>query len=170
MSPEAPRRLPAVDDEQVRATTTIEAAADDVFAVLADPTTHASVDGTGWVSGALDREALTHVGQVFRMAMFHPGHPDGHYEIANLVIACERPTAIAWKPGVEPGGSAETTYGGWTWRYDLEPLGPGEWRTTLTYYWSGATDGARRVLDFPPFPLAHLEHSLDHLAALVRDR
>ena len=32
---------------------------------------------------AVDR--ITAAGQVFRMAMYHPNHPDKDYEIANLV-------------------------------------------------------------------------------------
>jgi len=46
-----------------------------VFAVLADPAAHAAIDGTGWVQEAADRAPLTEVGQVFRMDMYHPGHP-----------------------------------------------------------------------------------------------
>ena len=67
------------------ATTTIEAAPDAVFAVLADPATHADIDGTGWVRSSLDAAPLTGTGQVFRMAMFHENHPDKDYEMANRV-------------------------------------------------------------------------------------
>jgi uncharacterized protein YndB with AHSA1/START domain len=38
-----------VDQENVRATLTVAAPAARVFALLADPTTHSAVDGTGWV-------------------------------------------------------------------------------------------------------------------------
>ena len=36
-------------EETVSATTTISASAETVFAVLADPSQHAAIDGTGWV-------------------------------------------------------------------------------------------------------------------------
>ncbi|MGP9022878.1 hypothetical protein ACT1U9_31305 [Streptomyces sp. BR1] len=38
-----------MDQENVSATLTLTASAARVFAVLADPTTHAAIDGTGWV-------------------------------------------------------------------------------------------------------------------------
>ena len=43
-----------MEAERVTASTTIEAAPEPVFAVLADPSAHADVDGTGWVRGSLD--------------------------------------------------------------------------------------------------------------------
>ncbi|MEK6439214.1 hypothetical protein [Pseudonocardia sp. T1-2H] len=71
--------------EALSVTTTVPAPTDAVFAVLADPASHAAIDGTGWVCGPLDGERLTRPGQVFRMGMYHPNHPDGRYEIANQV-------------------------------------------------------------------------------------
>ena len=50
---------------------TVNSPADTVFAVLADPTTHEAIDGTGWVRQPLDRKPLSEVGQVFRMGMHH---------------------------------------------------------------------------------------------------
>jgi uncharacterized protein YndB with AHSA1/START domain len=38
-----------VDREMVSATLTVAVPAARVFAVLADPTSHAAIDGTGWV-------------------------------------------------------------------------------------------------------------------------
>src|SRR5271165_3608566 len=69
--------------ETVSATISINAPAETVFAVLADPATHAEIDGTGWVRESLDGARLTEVGQIFRMAMYHDNHPDGRYEMAN---------------------------------------------------------------------------------------
>ena len=66
-------------EESIKATATVDAAAEDVFAVLADPSTHAAIDGTGWVREALADDKLSHPGQIFRVAMYHPNHPDGHY-------------------------------------------------------------------------------------------
>jgi hypothetical protein len=71
-------------DEAVSATTVINAPAKDIFAVLADPVKHASIDGTGWVCEAVDSQPLTAAGQVFRMVMYHSGHPDGNYQMAHL--------------------------------------------------------------------------------------
>ncbi len=63
---------PTADQEKVSATLTVAAPASRVFAVLADPTTHAAIDGTGWVQESADRAPLTEAGQIFRMDMHHP--------------------------------------------------------------------------------------------------
>src|ERR1700728_3912363 len=42
------RRPAIMTDETVSATTTISTSAEAVFAVLADPSQHAAIDGTGW--------------------------------------------------------------------------------------------------------------------------
>src|SRR5438045_7908325 len=78
-------RLTGMETERATASTTIEAAPEAVFAVLADPSAHADIDGTGWVREFLDSDRITAAGQVFRMAMYHPNHPDKDYKIANLV-------------------------------------------------------------------------------------
>ena len=43
-----------MSDETLSATRTINASAEAVFAVLANPTTHQAIDGTGWVRESLD--------------------------------------------------------------------------------------------------------------------
>jgi hypothetical protein len=63
-------------EETVSATTTISASAETVFAVLADPSRHAAVDGTGRVRDSLDGQRLTGSGQIFRITMYHENHPD----------------------------------------------------------------------------------------------
>jgi uncharacterized protein YndB with AHSA1/START domain len=85
--------------EPVSATATISASAETVFAVLADPSRHAAVNGTGRVRDSLDGQRLTGSGQIFRITMYHENHPDGSYEMANLVRAFEPPRVISWKPG-----------------------------------------------------------------------
>lgn len=153
-------------DESRSATTIIHASAEVIFAVLADPAKHAAIDGTGWVLEPLDSTPLTAVGQVFRIAMYHPNHRDGNYQMANLVEIFDPPSAIAWKPGqdTEDGG---LRFGGWVWRYDLTPLGPSETKVTLSYDWSAVSDPVRQRIGFPPFPADHLGNSLAHLAELA---
>jgi hypothetical protein len=67
-----------VADDTVSATMIITAPAEAIFAVLADPTRHSAIDGTGWVREAQDSQLLTAAGQVFRIEMYHPNHPDGN--------------------------------------------------------------------------------------------
>jgi hypothetical protein len=153
--------------EQMTAVIMIDAAPNAVFAVLADPTAHAAIDGTGWVREPLDRAPLTETGQIFRMGMYHENHPDKHYEIANRVEVVEPPQTIAWKPGQESPETGIVEFGGWTWRYDLEATGPSQTAVTLTYDWSAATPEARGIIQFPPFGVDHLERSLQHLSDLA---
>ncbi len=153
-------------DDTVNATTVIDASAEAVFAVLADPAKHAAIDGTGWVRGSLDDQPLTAAGQIFRMSMYHPNHPDGHYRMANRVQLFDPPRTVSWEPGNE-AGDGTLSFPGWTWRYDLTPAGSAGTMITLTYDWSAVPDSIREQIGFPPFPPEHLSNSLAHLKELV---
>jgi uncharacterized protein YndB with AHSA1/START domain len=152
--------------EILRATTTINAPAEAVFAVLANPARHAAIDGTGWVQAPLDPELIQASGQVFRMAMYHPNHPNGHYEMFNRVEVFDPPHAISWKPGYDTG-DGKVRFGGWAWCYNLAESEPSQTEVTLTYDWSAVPEDTRRQGNFPPFSPDHLDNSLDHLAQLV---
>lgn len=153
--------------ESVSATTTIRASAEAVFAVLSDPSRHAGVDGTGWVTGSLESQPITRRGQVFWMAMYHRDHPNGSYQTANEVIAFEHTRVISWRTGYLDQESGELAFGGWWWRYDLKPVGPGQTEVTLTYDWSAVGPGPREYLTFPPFPTDHLDNSLRHVSTML---
>ena len=156
-----------METERVAASTTIEASPEAVFAVLADPSAHADIDGTGWVRGSLDGDRIAAAGQVFRMGMHHENHPDKDYRIANRVEVFDEPRAIAWRPGTESPETGELSFGGWIWRYDLEATGPSRTTVTLTYDWSAVPPEVREYLRFPPFGPDHLDNSLQHLSDLV---
>jgi hypothetical protein len=153
-------------DESVSATAVINASAEAIFAVLADPTKHSAIDGTGWVCEALDSQPVTTAGQIFPMSMYHPNHPDGSYQMLNEVQLFDPPSIISWKPGYD-AGDGTLGFGGWIWRYDLRPTGPSKTRVTLSYDWSAVPDPVRENIGFPPFPPEHLSNSLAHLAELV---
>jgi hypothetical protein len=156
-----------METERVTAFTTIEAAPEAVFAVLADPSAHADIDGTGWVRESRDGDRITAAGQVFRMGMYHENHPDKDYKIANRVEVFDEPRVIAWQPGTETPETGELSFGGWIWRYDLEAAGPSRTTVTLTYDWSAVPHQVREYLKFPPFGEHHLDNSLQHLSDLV---
>jgi len=154
-------------EENVSATLTFAVPAARVFEVLADPTTHSSIDGTGWVQEAADRAPLTAVGQLFRMEMYHANHPEGDYRVINKVQVFEPQRVIGWLTGQEKG-DGQLEFGGWIWRYDLAPLGPSETEVKLTYDWSAVPQYIRdRGIQFPPFGPDHLINSLRHLAELA---
>ncbi|HZA09629.1 polyketide cyclase [Mycobacterium sp.] len=154
-------------NETVNATATIKARAENVFAVLADPTTHAAIDGTGWVRESIDGRRLTRVGQIFRMAMYHDNHPNGSYEMANKIVVFDPPHAIAWEPGQDVAGDGNLQFGGWVWRYDLRTLDESETQVKLSYDWSTVPQYVREHIQFPPFNSNHLDNSLSHLAEIV---
>jgi uncharacterized protein YndB with AHSA1/START domain len=153
-------------DDRVSATTVINARAEAIFAVLADPAKHAAIDGTGWVRETHDSKPLTAAGQMFRMSMYHPNHPHGNYQMANRVQVFDPPRAISWEPGYD-AGDGTVRFGGWIWRYDLTPAGPSSTTVTLSYDWSAVPESIRAHIGFPPFPPGHLGSSLTHLAELV---
>ena len=153
-------------NDVVTATLTIAAPAEQVFAVLADPTSHAAIDGTGWVQESVDRAPLTEAGQVFRMAMHHAQHPDGDYQTVNQVVVFDAPRTIGWKTGFVTD-DGEMVFGDWIWRYDLVPLGPGTTEVTHSYDWSAVSAARREVIQFPPFGPDHLINSVRHLAELA---
>ena len=155
-----------MDQENVSATLTVAVPAARVFAVLADPTSHAAIDGTGWVQKAVNQGPLTEVGQLFRMDMYHAARPDGDYQVVNKVQVFDAPLAIGWLTGYDKG-DGQLEFGGWIWRYDLAPLGPSETEVTLTYDWSAVPQSRREYIQFPPFGPEHLTNSLHHLAELV---
>jgi hypothetical protein len=165
-------------EETMRARVTIDSPVETVFDLLADPSAHQAIDGTGWVRESLDGKRLTETGQIFRMGMYHDNHPNKHYEMANRVEVFDRPRAIAWQPGAEPRhipghqgpDDATIEFGGWVWRYDLEPVGADRTEVTLTYDWSQVPQQTREDIQFPPFDVAHLNNSLKHLAELATTR
>ncbi|MGC4961405.1 SRPBCC family protein [Gordonia sp. DT218] len=156
-----------MDRENVTATVTVDAPAATVFAVLADPNTHAAIDGTGWVREAVDPAPLTVVGQTFRVDMYHPNpdYADGNYQMTNQVEVLDPPRAIGWQPGQEKDGGLE--FGGWTWRYDLLANSSSQTDVTLTYDWSAVPESIREYIQFPPFGPEHLTNSLQHLAEIA---
>jgi hypothetical protein len=157
-----------VAKETVNASTSIHGRPEAIFAVLADPAKHAAIDGTGWAREPLDRQPLAGPGQIFGMAMYHPNHPQGHYQMANRAQVFNPPHAISWEPGYDQG-DGELGFGGWVWRYDLVPVGPSETEVILSYDWSAVPGPVRQRITFPPFAPDHLQNSLAHLAQLATE-
>jgi hypothetical protein len=164
---EMTRSVHTMDQENMSASLIVGVPAARVFTMLADQTTHQAIDGTGWVTKAVDRAPLAEVGQIFWMHMYHPGHPDGRYMTANKVQMLDPPHAIAWLTGHDPKGDGHLEFGGWFWRYDLTPLGTSRAVIRLSYDWSAVPQRIREYLHFPPSGPEHLTNSLHRLADLV---
>jgi len=136
----------------------VHAPAETIFAILADPSAHLEIDGSGSVQGVTstqtgDRLAL---GDRFAMSMRF-GLP---YEVRNLVVEYEENRLIAWQHFAKH-----------TWRYELDELEPGRTRVTESWDWSGSPYA--RVLELVGFPRRNrkgIAESLPKLKALAENR
>jgi uncharacterized protein YndB with AHSA1/START domain len=125
----------------------IEAPADRIFALLANPDRHTDLDGSGMLRGAQGAKPITGVGDRFIMNMFFDGM-GGDYAMDNHVVDFEPGRRIAWTPsgadnrvtsrtGAEIGVPA-----GHRWSFDLVPDGDAT-VVTETYDCTAAPDGLR---------------------------
>jgi len=99
---------------------TIPAPPDAIFALLADPSRHHDIDGSGTVKEAKDAPTRVKLGDTFGMAMKRRLP----YSTHNVVIEFDDNRRIAWQHSTE--GAIGTLVGpGATWRYELEPVDGG---------------------------------------------
>jgi uncharacterized protein YndB with AHSA1/START domain len=98
----------------------IPAPADKIFDLLADPSRHRDIDGSGTVRDAKTGSQRLALGSKFGMSM-KLGIP---YSMTNEVIEFDENRTIAWqtKPPVSWGAKLG---GGRIWRYDLEAVDGG---------------------------------------------
>jgi hypothetical protein len=128
----------------------IEAPAANIFGVLADPTRHIDLDGSGLLRGAVTPDVVTRVGDVFVMAMYYSKH--GDYEMNNHVVEFEPNRRIAWEPvngrGHPDGEGSSSPHDRWQqrWIFDLVPDGTNATTVTEIYDCSRASDEVRAIL------------------------
>jgi len=97
----------------------IPAAPEAIFALLADPSRHHDIDGSGSVREAKNGPARVKLGDKFGMSM-KAGIP---YSMVSEVVDFEDNRRIAWQ--TRPPGILGKMGGGRIWRYDLEPVDGG---------------------------------------------
>lgn len=100
------------------ASTTIAAAPATVFAILADPTQHPRIDGSGSVRAARSGPERLELGSQFGMDM----KVGASYKIQNTVVEFEEDRLIAWRHK-----------GFHRWRYELTPTADGGTAVTETW-------------------------------------
>jgi hypothetical protein len=94
--------------------------ADRIFELLADPTRHHDIDGSGTVRDAKEGTQRLELGDKFGMKM----HLGVNYSMVNEIIEFDDAKRIAWQTG--PGtGWQRNLFGGRIWRYELEPADGG---------------------------------------------
>lgn len=138
---------------QVSTSRVIPAERQRIFDVLADPTMHPVIDGSGTVRDAQQDgpERLDH-GARFGMSM-KMGAP---YKIANTVVEFDEGKRLAW-----------CHFHGHRWRYELEDVAGGT-KVTETFDWSTArTKWTLEMAGIPKRNLEAMERTLERLEEVV---
>jgi hypothetical protein len=115
------------ESKRVEASRRIEASAERIFKILADPHRHMDFDGSGMLRGALLDRPIAGVGDTFTMKMHRLGDD---YLMLNHVVEFESGHRIFWEPA--PGDPSRTEgndpskvgiAAGYCWGYILTPDG-----------------------------------------------
>ncbi len=122
----------------------IDAPAEAIFAIVADPGRHRDVDGSGAIQRAkADAPRRLALGSKFGMSM-RVGIP---YSMVSTVIEFEDNRRIAWQ--TRPPGLVGRIAAGRIWRYELEPVEGG---TLVKESWDLSQDMQRWFLKMGPLP------------------
>jgi Polyketide cyclase / dehydrase and lipid transport len=155
--------------KKLQASKVINAPADKIFALIADPNRHTDLDGAGMLRGlAGETPPLAAIGQAFTMNMNQPDL--GDYRMVNTVTAFIPGARIGWGPAVDPscalaGQLGDIEASGHTYTYDLHPVDGGT-EVTQTYDWTGVKDPNFEAF-FPRVSAEQLAGTLDRIAATV---
>jgi uncharacterized protein YndB with AHSA1/START domain len=139
----------------VKASREIEASAERIFELIADPAKQPQWDGNDNLEEAPTGQRVRAAGDVFTMHLTNGGVRENH------VTDFAEGRRIAWRPS-EPGQAPP----GHLWAWELEPLGGSRTRVTHTYDWSDLADETRFARARATTP-EKLRASLDRLAALA---
>jgi len=140
----------------VRAERVVEAPAEVIFELIADPARQPEWDANDNLSEAEAGQRVRAVGDVFRMTLTHNGAIR-----ENHVVEFEEGRRIAWRPS-EVGKRQP----GHLWRWELEPLSPTSTRVIHTYDWTQLSD-SNRIKRAQRTSSEWLAASIDRLATLV---
>jgi hypothetical protein len=131
-----------------------------IFALLADPSRHRDLDGSGTLRDAVEGPRRLAKGDTFGMQM-RAGLP---YTMVNEVVELEEDRRIAWQ--ARPVQTwAQRFIGGRIWRYELEPVEGG---TLVRETWDISQERVKPVV----WPLRGLtkvsmRRTMDRIAQLV---
>lgn len=145
------------DEEQrvVSASRTIDAPAEAIFELIADPSKQPSWDGNDNLAQADAGQRVHAVGDVFRMVLTKGAVRENH------VVEFDEGRLIAWMPA-EPGGRPI----GQLWRWELQPDGDDRTIVTHTYDWTKLHD-EKREIRARATTADRLQASVDRLAAVA---
>jgi hypothetical protein len=143
---------PASEEHVVSVERFIAADSQILFDVVADPSLHHVIDGSGSVKGVRGGSRKLGLGDRFSTSMriFVP------YLIVNKVVEYEEGRRIAW-----------AHIGGWRWRYEFEPVDGGT-LVTESFDWSHSKAGAYiRAVRWAERNRVSMERTLSRLDAFV---
>lgn len=143
---------PSSNPRQVSVSRTIAAPPEVIFDVLADPSKHRLIDGSGTVRESKGTPQRLALGTKFGMRM-KIGFP---YSIRNTVVEFDEGRRIAWQH-----------FGHHIWRYELEPVDGGT-LVTETFDWASAR--SPKFIEMMHYPEKHppaMARTLERLDALV---
>jgi hypothetical protein len=141
----------ADDDKVVRGIRFVPAEPQAIFDLLADPSQHATIDGSGSVrASATDAPQRLTLGSKFSMSM-KMGLP---YKITNEVVEFDEPSLIAWQH-----------MGKHIWRYRLRPVEGGTEVTEEFDFRPARSATALKLTGTPKRNAKAIEATLDRLVA-----
>ena len=114
--------------EPITVSRRISAPANVIFPILADPSRHRELDGSGMLQGVASGATICGVGDVFVMRMYFDEL--GDYQMINHVVEYEPGRRIGWEleagpghPNAEPRAERPARWGQ-RWSFELTPDGP----------------------------------------------
>jgi len=118
----------------------IDAPAEVIFELLANPDRHPEFDGPEMLRQGASNEVIVGVGEVFVTKMHFTAM--GDYEMHHRIVAFEVNRCIAWEPG-----NPELERNGSRWRFDLSPDGPDASVVTETYDCTDSPESVQEAVD-----------------------
>lgn len=121
-----------------------------IFDLLADPSKHGEIDGSGSIQNAQSSApARLSLGATFGMDM----KLGVKYKITNEIVEFDEPRRIAWRH-----------FGGHVWRYILEPVEGGTMVTEQFDWNTSKSQLMMRVMNYPAKNRVSIEKTLKRLA------
>jgi hypothetical protein len=141
---------PTDDDKVVRGIRFVPAEPQAIFDLLADPSQHPLIDGSGSVRSSTEAPERLALGSKFSMSM-KMGVP---YKITNEVVEFDEPSLIAWQH-----------MGKHVWRYRLRPVDGGTEVTEEFDFRPARSATALKLSGAPKRNAKAIEATLDRLVA-----
>ena len=139
---------------------TVQASPSAVFALLADPSRHRDIDGSGTLVGAVEGSRRLALGDVFGMDM----KAGGRYRMLNTVVELEEDRRVAWQARPDLPRVARFV-GGRIWRYELEPVGGG---TRVRETWDTDQEAVPYLVNvLAPLTRISMNRTMDRIQRLV---